>query len=163
MKTYVRLFLYLCAVNSHQHYPGSLKSRSPWPVTDEEIRKKRSCIQLTSTLPCWTSSDLKVREVLGSASITLRRLYISIMVYTHSSPWNVPLTSVQARQGRPNSGISPRNGEHRLEYSAHYLGKFSPGFAGVHSQIHELSLDDQLEPRLIRREWSGQEGCRHDS
>ncbi len=40
MRTYVRLFLYLCVVNSFQHHPGSFESHSPWPVTDEEIRKK---------------------------------------------------------------------------------------------------------------------------
>ncbi|KAK0429684.1 hypothetical protein EV421DRAFT_1864951 [Armillaria borealis] len=52
-----------------------------------------------------------------------------------------------ARQGRSNSEISPRNGVHRSEHSARYLGNFSLGCAGIHSHIHELGLDDQLESR----------------
>ncbi len=40
------------------------------------------------------------------------------------------------------SEISPRDGVYRLGYLTRCLGNFSPGYAGIHSHIYELGLDD---------------------
>ncbi len=70
------------------------------------------------------------------------------MVCTHSSPSNEPLTSEQAAQiTTATSKLRDITKMERIggRFDASCLGIFSLGFAGVHSNIYGLELEDRLD------------------